>query len=29
MDFALALIEKLAGREAREAVEKPLMRPSA
>lgn len=29
MDFALALIEKLAGREAREAVEKPLMRPDS
>lgn len=28
MDFALELIERLAGRETREAVEKPLMRPS-
>ncbi|WP_019024920.1 MULTISPECIES: DJ-1 family glyoxalase III [unclassified Thioalkalivibrio] len=27
MDFALALIEQLAGREAREAVEGPLLRP--
>lgn len=29
MDFALALIERLLGKEAREAVEKPLMRPSS
>jgi len=29
MDFALALIEKLEGKAARDAVEKPLMRPSS